>query len=148
MSQMVRIDLSPDDATLRQFGWIGLLGFSLVAALAWLEWLVFAAGLGAWRETVVGALLGLGLYSALAGLVWPRANWPVYVGLSLVAYPIGFVLSYVIMGFLFFGMLTPVGLFFRVTGRDVLQRRFEPERSSYWSDPRPDRGKRSYFRQF
>lgn len=148
MSKLVHIDLSPDEATLRQFGWIGLVGFAGLAALAWFELLVFSVGLGSWREPVSYGLAGLGLWCAAAGLLFPRANKPVFVALSIVAYPIGFVLSYVIMAFLFFGMLAPVGLFFRLTGRDVLHRRFEPELDSYWSDPRPRRGKDSYFRQF
>ena len=148
MSSLVQIDFSPTHQTLRQFGWIGLVGFSFLAMLAWFEWLVFMAGLGSWREPVVVGLLGVGLYCGVMGVVFPRANWPVFVGLSLVAFPIGFVLSHLILGLLFFGMLTPVGLFFRLTGRDALNRRFEPEATSYWSDPRPDRGKESYFRQF
>ena len=53
-----------------------------------------------------------------------------------------------VLYFLFFFMLTPVGLFFRLTGKDPLHRRFDPEASSYWTDPRPRRGKESYFRQF
>ena len=73
---------------------------------------------------------------------------PIYVGLTVLAYPIGFVLSYLIMGFLFFVMITPLGLFFRLVGRDPLERAFDPEATTYWADPRPRRAKGSYFRQF
>jgi len=64
------------------------------------------------------------------------------------SYPIGFVLSYVIMGTLFFLLITPVGLFFKLTGRDALNRRFEPDLPSYWIDSRPERPRESYFKQF
>jgi hypothetical protein len=145
---MVEINWQPDERTLRQFGWIALGGFSLVALLAWNEWLVFSMGLGSARATVAGAFAGLGVLSALFSLVAPNANKPIFLGLTLLSYPIGFVLSYVIMGFLFFGLITPVGLVFRLIGKDPLNRSFDRAASTYWSDPRPRRGKDSYFRQF
>jgi hypothetical protein len=148
MSKMVEIEWRPDGDTLRQFGWIATVGFSFLALIAWFELLVFAFGLGAARPWVAGGFVALAALSGLFSLVAPKANWPIYLGLTLVAYPIGFVLSYVIMGFLFFGMITPVGLLFRLTGRDPMHRRFDPEAESYWTDPRPRRGKESYFRQF
>lgn len=145
---MIEIDFSPDDRTLRQFGWIALAGFGFVAAIAWHEVLVFSFGLGAARAPVAGAFAGLGVLAACFSFVWPRANLPIYVGLALVSYPIGWVLSYVIMGTLFYGLITPVALFFKVTGRDPLQRRFDREAASYWSEPRPPRGRESYFKQY
>ena len=148
MSKMVEINWQPDERTLRQFGWIALGGFGLVALLAWNEWLVFSGGLGTAREPVAGILAGLGLLSAAFSLVAPRANKPIFLGLTLLSYPIGFVLSYVIMGFLFYGLITPVGLVFRLIGKDPLNRRFDPQAATYWTDPRPRRGKDSYFRQF
>ena len=148
MSKLIDLNLSPDERTLRQFGWIALGGFGFLAVLAWQEWLIFAFGLGAWRGTVAGVFAGLAVAAALTSLVYPKANWGLYVGMTLVAYPIGFVLSYVIMGVLFYGMLAPVGLFFRLTGRDLLKRHFEPDSDSYWTVSRPPRPKEGYFRQF
>lgn len=148
MSKMVEIDWQPDERTLRQFGWIALVGFLGIALLAWNEWLVFSFGLGAARTTVAGAFAGLGLLTAFFSLVAPRANKPIFLGLMLLSYPIGFVLSYVIMGFLFYGLITPVGLVFRAIGKDPLNRRLDRDATTYWTDPRPRRGKESYFRQF
>jgi MFS family permease len=148
MSKMIEINWRPDDRTLRQFGVIALVGFSFLAAIAWWELFIFAFGLGEARTIVAGTFAVLAGLSALFSLVAPRANLPIYLGLTILSYPIGFVLSYVIMGFLFFVMITPVGLIFRLTGYDPLQRRFEPEATTYWADPRPRRGKESFFRQF
>ena len=148
MSGLIEIDWKPDDATLRSFGFIALVGFGVLAGLAWTEKLVFSAGLGEARPFVAGGLLALGVLSTLLSLVWPRANWPLYAGLTLIALPIGFVLSYVIMGILFFGLITPVGIVFRLLGRDPLNRGFDPEASTYWADARPARDRESYFRQF
>ena len=148
MASLIQIDLAPDTRTLRQFGWIALGGFGLLATLAWNEWLMFAFGLGEWRQTVSGALAAVAGLAALFSLVYPKANLPIYLGLTVLAYPIGFVLSYVIMGTIFYVLLAPVGIFFRVTGRDPMYRRFEPQTESYWIDSRPARPNESYFRQF
>ncbi len=148
MASPIELDLRPDAKKLRQFGWIALVGFGLLATAAWNEWLFFAFGLGSTKTVVTGALAGLAGYTALASLVFPKANLPIYIGLTIAAYPIGFVLSYVIMGILFYLMLAPVGLFFRVTGRDPLKRRFEPDTPSYWETSRAERPRESYFNQF
>ena len=46
MSKMIEINLSPDEKTLRQFGWIALGGFGFLAVIAWFEVLIFAFGYG------------------------------------------------------------------------------------------------------
>jgi len=148
MSKMIEINLRPDESTLRQFGFIALVGFAFVALIAWFEVLIFAFGLGDARPIVAGVFAGLAGLSALFSLVYPKANLPIYVGLTIVSYPIGFVLSYVIMGTLFYVLITPVALFFKLTGRDSMHRRFDPEAVTYWSEPRPARGPESYFKQY
>lgn len=148
MSKIIEINLNPDDRTLRHFGWIALAGFSLLALLAWKAWLVFASGLGQTRPAVSGAFLVLGVLSAFFSIAVPKANRPLYVLLTLLSYPIGFVVSHVIMLALFYGLLTPVGLLFRLLGRDPLQRRFEPDSTSYWVAARDRRPVDSYFKQF
>ncbi|MFP6661769.1 MAG: hypothetical protein VCB78_09940 [Myxococcota bacterium] len=148
MAKLIELDLKPDEGVLRQFGWIALVGFSLVGLLAFKEWLVFGFGLGAARVWVSGGFVGLGVLAALFSLLAPKANLPIYLGLAIVAYPIGFVVSYLILGTIWYVMLAPVGLFFRLTGRDLLNRRFEPGTASYWIDARPARPKEAYFRQY
>ncbi len=148
MAQMIEINLRPDAKTLRHFGLIAIIGFGAVAAFAHYEILIFAMGLGVARPWVVNSFGGLALYSGLFALIYPKANLPVYVGLTVVTYPIGFVLSYVILGALFFGLITPTGLVMRLLRRDPLERTFDPNASTYWKDCRPPRDKSSYFRQF
>ncbi|MCA9509369.1 MAG: hypothetical protein KC560_01605 [Myxococcales bacterium] len=149
MAQMIELNLSPDARTLRQFGFIALGGFAALAALAWFEKLVFAGGwLGAARPTVAGALLALGVLAALTSLVYPKANKWLFVGLSIAAFPIGFVLSYVILGALFFLVITPIGVLLRASGNDPMNRAFRADQTSYWTDCRPARPPESYFKQF
>ncbi len=148
MSKMIEIDWRPDAKTLRHFGWIAFFGFGFLATIAWYERFIFAFGLGDARPIVAGVFGGLAVLSAFFSVVFPKANLPIYLGLTALTFPFGFVLSYLIMGFLFYVLITPVGLLFRVIGRDPMHRRFEPAAATYWTDPRPRRGKESYFRQF
>ena len=97
---------------------------------------------------MAGAFVSLAAWSGFFSLVWPKANLPVYLGLTILAYPIGFVLSHVIMGTLFFLMITPLGIVLKLIGKDPLHRSFDPEAETYWLDSRPPRSKESYFKQF
>ena len=97
---------------------------------------------------MTGVFAGLGLYSALLGLIWPKAVLPVYIGLTILAYPIGFVLSHVIMGTLWFLIISPIGIAFKILGKDPLERKWDPDAETYWLDCAPPRPKESYFKQF
>lgn len=148
MAKLVDLNLNPDDRTLRQFGLIALLGFGALAALAYYEKLVFSFGLGEARVPLAAALAGLGLLAAMFSLVAPRLNRFLFVGLSVLAYPIGFVLSHLIMAALFFLVIGPVALIFRLLGRDSMHRSYDPKATSYWSPVGPRRSKESYFHQY
>ena len=145
---MIEIDFRPDEKTLRQFGWIALGGFGLLAALSWFELLVFSFGLGEARLPVTVAFAAIGCMAALFSLVAPKANRPIYVTLAVIALPIGFVLSYVIMGTIFYLLITPVGLVFLLTRRDSLRRSFPSRSESCWVDAPPAKQRERYFRQF
>ena len=64
---------------------IALFLLLVVALLAWKEWLVFSFGLGSARTAVASAFAGLGGLSALFSLVAPKANKPIYLGLTLLS---------------------------------------------------------------
>ena len=148
MARMIEINLHPDVRTLRQFGWIALVGFGAVAAFAHFEILIFAIGLGDVGPYVVRLFVGLAVYAGGFGILYPRANLPIYVGLTVLTCPIGYVFSYAVLGALFFGIITPTGLIMRLIGRDPLERRFDSESETYWKDCHPPRDRSSYFRQF
>lgn len=148
MSKLVELNLNPDRKTLRQFGVIAFIGFGILALLAYYEKLIFAFGLGNARLTVVGVFVAIGTVALFFSLVFPKANRFLYVGLTLLAFPIGFVLSYVIMGTLYFLIIGPIAIFFRLFGRDSLHRRYDPNAPSYWTEASPPRDKESYFHQY
>ena len=145
---MIDINLKPDQKILKQFGLISVAGFTMLGGLVFWRSGLFGLGFGAAAKPVAYSLWGIAGLSGLFSLVAPRANLPLYVGLTVLTYPIGYVVSHVIMGFIFFGMLTPLALIFRLIGRDVLHRRFDRSSKSYWGDRKPAKDAERYFRQF
>lgn len=148
MSALIKLNLSPDRTTLRSFGFVAFGAFTGLALCAWQRWLMFAGLDDATAGTVALALAPVGAASALLSLVAPQANRPLYVALSLASYPIGLVLSYLIMATLYFGLFAPIAILFRLLGRDPLARRFDRSAESYWTPHPKARSKEDYFRQY
>jgi hypothetical protein len=117
-----------------------------------LAWFVFFCALAAWqwfgyhRLTALLALCAVACSVGFVGLARPATVTPLFAVAMALALPIGWVITRVILGFLFFGLFTPVGWLFRRLRRDPLRLR-KPQLSSYWS-PAPSRtDTESYFRQ-
>lgn len=145
---LVRLDLRPERKQLRQFGWVALVAFGFLGTVVLWKGGLFGASFGASTRTVAYAMWSLGALSAALSLVRPEANRPLFVALGVLAFPIGWVVSHVVLAVVFFGVLTPVGLLFRLLGRDPLERRFRADRQSYWVDLPEVDDEKDYFRQF
>jgi hypothetical protein len=144
----IEINLRPAERELRQFGWIALGAFLALALLCYWRGGLLGIDFGAASSSVSLVLAGLGSASGLLSLLAPRANRPLYVALVVVTYPIGFVLSYLIMAVLFYGIITPVALLCRSVGFDPLKRRFDREAESYWVEVERPASKQRYYKQF
>jgi hypothetical protein len=147
-TKLLDLNLNPDERTLRQFGLIAFAGFGLLATCDFYEVWMFSFGVGAARMPLALGLAALAAVSALFSLVHPKANRAIYVGLAVLAYPIGFVVSYVVLGVMFFAIFAPIGALLRLSGNDPMQRGYRKDQPSYWSEARPSRSKETYFRQF
>jgi Saxitoxin biosynthesis operon protein SxtJ len=131
------IQFNPSEKTLRQFAGLILIVFGLLAVVE----LQFRQRP---QLAVVYALVAI--IAGPLGLIQPKAMRPVWVAWSVVAFPIGWVVSSVILAALFYGLFAPIGFIFRFVRRDALSLR-RVETGSYWR-PRPaPRDKRQYFRQ-
>jgi hypothetical protein len=132
------IQFNPPARTLRQF-----------AAL----WMVFFAGLAAWQAALrghvwVGATLAiLALTIGPLGLFKPQAMRWIYVTWMIVAFPVGWTVSRIALGLLFYLVFTPVAFFFKLRGRDPLHRRQCPDEGSYWTTKQMPTNVRKYFDQ-
>lgn len=133
---IVEINFSPSERQLRQFGAVCLVALPL---LTWL-WT---------RDSVsTGWAAGAGLLTAATGFAAPNFLRPVFVGLSLITLPVGLVLGEIAMLLLYFGVFLPMSVLMRIVGRDSLQRRPQPNRTTWWERRKPRTGVRSYYQQF
>ncbi|MCH8806564.1 MAG: hypothetical protein IH986_10810 [Planctomycetes bacterium] len=146
---LIEVNWKPERSQLRGFGFICLVAFGVlgIQCFVWHHLAIkslepgFARGLayGLWAAAAVCGILALAA---------PALLRPLYVALTAVSLPIGFVLSHVIMAVFFYLIFTPLGLLFRVMGRDPLCRTIEPDAKSYWVRREPVTDVKRYFRQF
>ena len=136
---MLPVDWNPDHRKLRQFAWIALAGFGLFGLIAYFKFGSLIAASVFWALALVLPVLGMAA---------PGAVRPVYLAMTLIALPIGFVISHVLLGAVFYIVFGSVGLFFRLIGRDSLHRRIERDRPTYWTERGEPRPAASYYRQF
>lgn len=124
------INRNPDLRTLRSFGLI-LAAFCLVGSLRQPLLYVSAA-------VILAAISTFG----------PKILKPVYVGVSIITYPLGWLTSRFLLLLVFFVAVLPTGLVLRMLGRDPLKRKFERSASSYWETKTSPRDLASYLRPF
>jgi hypothetical protein len=136
---MIDIDLHPTDRVLRQFAG---------------AWLVICCGLGLHRWFVHGngraalALVAVAIVIGGAGLLRPKTVQWIFVACTVAAFPIGWVVSQVMLLVLFAGVITPVALLFKLRGRDRLSRTRMPGQQSYWKPKVTVQDIRRYLRQY
>lgn len=110
----------------RGFGLVFAVVFTIVALWP----LTGDGGVRLWSLAVAGLFCGFALLkpAVLAPLnrLWFR------FGMLLQK-----VVSPLILGLLFFAVFTPLGALMRLTGRDPLHRRWEPDSATYWIDREP-----------
>ena len=146
---LVEITWHPDRHRLRQFGAAAAAVLTALGALAlWRERLLEVDLGPSAAEKVAVALWLLAATCAVLAAAVPMVLRPAYVGLSLVAAPVGVVVSCVVLAVIYFGVMMPIGLVLRLTGRDPLGRRFDPQAASYWVRRKGTTDVRRYFRQF
>jgi hypothetical protein len=134
---LIRISKHPNGRQLLVFGiaWAGFFG---------------VLGRSCWQHGLPALAATLGILAAgvpLAGLVSRPVLRLAFVGLSYATYPIGVVISYVVLAFTYFVALTPIGLIMRGFGHDPLARKFDPEATTYWVTRPKAKAPETYFKQ-
>jgi hypothetical protein len=135
---LIPISRNPDRSQLRIFS---------------LCWFLFFGTFAVWSERrgITGTavlIFATGCIAPIALLITARlAKW-LYIAVSYAAWPIGFVLSFVVLMLLYFAVITPIGLVMRLVRYDPMKRNWELEQPTYW-EPKPKaQGLRRYLRQF
>lgn len=132
------IPLKPSPRVLRQF------------AAAWLVFFLAAAAMQLFvrhRTTAAWVLAAIALIGVV-GLLMPSAVKWLFVGASVIAFPIGWVVTQVVLAVMFYAVLTPLALLFRWRGRDELYLRRKPERAGFWTTHRSAEDLKRYLKQF
>ena len=117
-------------------------------------WLVFFLAIGAHQylkrgHHQLGIALGIcAIVIGLLGLVRPAAVRWMFVTWMVLAFPIGWFVSQVMLLLMFYGIITPVALLFRLRGRDNLRLRRPANTSTYWFPKQTPKDVRSYLRQY
>ena len=129
---------APSERMLRQFAGLWLALFGGVAA-----WRVWDGDAGALTQIIGAAAIVVGP----SGLAVPRVVRPIFTGWMVLAFPIGWTVSRLVLLLMFFGVFTPFALFFRLVGRDVLRLRGMPARTHWTPKPGAKTGS-EYLRQY
>ncbi len=135
---LIEINWEPSRRDLRLFAavWFPLF-CGIVGGLLW-YW-------GGW-VTAATVLWGIGVAVAAAGLLEPSWVRPVFVGWMCAAFPIGWTILHLLLAFIYFAVMTPIGLILGLF-RDPMERRLDRSARTYWVEHNPAGDMARYFRQ-
>ncbi len=128
--------------TAKELKWFGLL---LAAFFA------LVGGVIAWRAGSATVFYVVGGVGALLGAVFygvPALRRPMYLGWMYLFFPVGFVVSLLLLAIVYYLVLTPIALLLRLAGKDPLARALDKGATSYWSARPPAPPKERYFKQY
>ena len=134
---MIEIQWNPTRKFLRQFAALFILFFGVIGAFR------FAAS-SERTAIILWSIASIGL----VGLIAPSLMRYVYLAWMIVVFPIGWLVSTILLSLAFCLVVTPLGVVMRLMGRDPMNRRIEPEADSYWEERPPPPKARTYFKQF
>ena len=135
---MIKLTRTPSVGELRWFGVVILAALCLLGALLW------------WQSGSIGVAIWLGGTGAGLSLVYyamPPLRRVIYSLWMTAVFPIGWLISHILLAAIYYLLFTPVGLVMRISGRDLMRRRFDPSAASYWIEESPSGDPAEYFRQ-
>ena len=131
------INWHPTDRHVRNFALVSVVTLPLATAL-WTRGSLPAMN----YATLIGGGLGI------IGAFWPRALRPLVVAVNVLTAPLALIAHDLVLSLAFFCVVVPVGLLFRLFGRDPLQLKNDRRAATYWQAKKPARDVRSYFRRW
>lgn len=136
---LLRINHDPSRTQLALFGIVWLLFFGVWAAVIKWNW--------GWPGTAV-VVAAVALIPPLVGIFAPVVLKGVYLFAVYAAFPIGWVISHLLLALVYYGLMMPIAFALRIAGYDPLHRTLDREASSYWRARPATKDKASYFRQY
>lgn len=128
-SHTLNLHKSPQLPSERSFGLLFAGVFLVTAAYGWF--------FKDWPQSAFWLLVGLALIFALLALTAPKVLSPLNWLWFQLGQVLGKIVSPVVLGIIFFLMLTPVSLVTRMFGRDQLRLKRRASQTSYWLERAP-----------
>jgi len=124
---MTKINWIPSPREMRQWALITAPALGLVGSLfCFVDWGIFSGGQG-----FAKFLWAFGAFAFVTGITGTKLGLPAYWAWMGFVFVISWVLTHVSLGFVYFLVVTPLGLVGRIIGRDKLQLRAR-HRTTYW----------------
>ena len=114
-------NIKDDQTTLRKFGLTVGTVFLLLSIVLYL--------FGKSSSFVIG---GIGILLILFGLILPTVLKPLNKIWMILAVILGWFMSRLILFILFYIVITPIGIFLKLMGKDFLHRKSEENSKTYW----------------
>ena len=118
----------------------------------WIGFTVIFAVIGSilfWRERSAypyfyAASAFFGIFAAVA----PMTLLPLYRLWVKFAMALAWFNTHLLLGIVFYFVMTPIGLFMRLLGKDPMTRKIDPKAKSYWIEKKPREDANHYEKQF
>ena len=136
---LVEINRNPDKRELTIFGVLLALFTGIIGAIAW--WKFRSPRVATWIWSIGGGL-------SLLYLVLPPFRKPFYIFWVTATYPIGWVVSHILLGIVYYLVVTPIGCLVRWTGRVTVRAPIDPDAKTYWIERPSTAEPARYLRQF
>lgn len=132
------VNFNPDRRELRSFAIAMVIGFTFLGLVA--AWYI---GEFATRTYI---LWGIGIALAIFALT-PYLGRIAYLAVYLPSSIVGYIISHIVLGVMFFTIFLPIGILLRLTGKDLLRLRPKGPRA-LWQPLEKKGDLKSYYRQF
>ncbi|TVQ83531.1 MAG: hypothetical protein EA380_00035 [Phycisphaeraceae bacterium] len=144
---MLEINKDPSKSDLRWFGLILAIVFVIVGLVVWLKtsWLF---GMGGSPTLASKIFWGIAIVFPVVYYAIPPLRRHLFIGFMYAVFPIGLVVSNVILAATFYLVVAPIGLIMRLFGHDPMQRKLLPEARTYWIERSQIDDPERYFKQF
>lgn len=136
---MIEINRRPSPLDLRWFGFILPVFFGALGAS-----LRFKLG----HPGAAWALWGVGLVVTAAYAGVRALRFPLYQGWMHFFFPLGWTVSHAVLAVVFYGVVTPVALLMKLVRYDPMNRRWDRNAATYWTERRTGGGLSRYLRQY
>lgn len=139
--------LPPQPLTDRQLRWFGISLSGLVLVLGMLISWRWQTSIAVLVASILALILSTVFYAA------PSSRRPIHRAFSICVYPIQFVATVLILGIVYFGIVTPIGMFLRLRRYDPLNRKGRIESptnttESFWVKRDPPPPDERYFKAY